>query len=121
MTADNIATALGYAPANAGDVVSLSTTKRQTINSQLYIGSATTSISNAFTHIRKLDKVPDYQGRNVYGLAFAVGSDGLASMQYKTFDNKGTGGINEAVVRFSEDKFQYAKRSKDASANVPDE
>lgn len=102
----------------SGDAVLKSATTRQTLNSQLFIGTATNNICNAYTHIRKLDSIFDYQNRNVYGMAFAIGADSTATIQYKTYDSAGNSGINEAVIRFSKDKLQFASRSSNIS-NVP--
>lgn len=101
------------------DYLSKSVTNRQTLKSQLYVGSHLDNISNAFTHVRKLADVPDDKGRTVYGLAFAVGSKGMPEIQYKTFDNNGSSGRNESVLRIDKTGVSYAVNS--GTGAVPSE
>lgn len=123
LTAESITQALGYTPADNTTLTALSdnailknVTEKQTLSSQLFIGSPTLNVGNAFTHVRKLSDTPDYQGRTVYGLSFAVGYTpeewAFASIQFKSYDDNGENARNEAVLRFARNRLQIGNRMK---------
>lgn len=66
---------------------------------KIQVGSATTNVTNAFTHVRQTGS-GSISGKTVNGAAFSVNGDGSASFQHKTYDANGSGAKNAAVFRF---------------------
>lgn len=81
-----------------------SSTARNDVAGQIYVGSCSTNVSNAFTHQRDVTKVSGgnfLPGTPYVGATFAVSSDGSASFQHKTFTSSaGAGARNAAILRF---------------------
>lgn len=80
-----------------------SSTARQEISGQVYVGSCSTNLGNAYTHQRNVSSFGSsvVTGTPYVGACFAVSSDGSASFQHKTFTSETGGGArNAAVLRF---------------------
>lgn len=81
-----------------------------TLNGRLVVGGVNNdSITNAYTHLRKVN--------NKYvGMAFSVGSQGEASVQHKAYADGFTSARNDAVLSF--DYANGLRFGKTASGNV---
>lgn len=103
-------------------------TGRNQISGQIYVGDLDTNVNNAFTHQRNVDS---YSSQNVTGTpyngaTFAVGSDGSANFQHKTYTTTSGGGAkNAAVLRFygtttKTGKIQFAVNTGTAATPTED-
>lgn len=102
-------------------------TNRNDIAGPVYVGSCSTNVGNAFTHLRQV--TAPITGTPYNGAAFAVSLDGTASFQHKTFTTAAAGGArNAAVLRFygtqngvnSTGKLQFAVNNGSASTPTED-
>lgn len=102
-------------------------TARNDIAGQVYVGSCSTNVGNAYTHLRQVTS--SITGTPYNGASFAVSFDGTASFQHKTFTTSAAGGArNAAVLRFygtqngvnSTGKLQFAVNNGSASTPTED-
>ena len=90
-------------------------TAKNYLAGQVYVGDCTTNVANAFTHMRNTSigqhaSTSSVTGTFLNGAAFSVNSDGSSAFMCKTFANEqGGGGRNNAVLRF------YATRDNENS------
>lgn len=88
------------------------------LSGKLQIGTYSTNVVNAILHIRNVG-TGSITGAKVNGACYSVNADGTATLQHKTYDDKGGNARNMAVLRMSNKGIQFAVNT--GTTNVPTE
>lgn len=79
---------------------------------KIQIGNKDANITNAILHIRNVGD-GSITGAKINGACYSVNGDGTATLQHKTYDDKGGTPRNMAILRMSNMGIQFAVNTGD--------